>query len=572
MTDYEQELLDDLDSSNDEQEELEQTDNPQEEEEDGDGDGDEDGSMDFNIQLQQLIESNSSNIINEFDKLDIETINDEDLIKLSKIYPLIPQLKQKIIQYSNEQELDYLELITSTTSTNSSFSSSSTSIYDNYGENSQEYKFILLINELSTIINNEIERFHTLIKLKYNLIFPELESLIINKIDYIKLIKIFKQDLSNIKSYESQMKLIIDNEKVLVIIMAALQQQVSTNTNSTISLLSNQIINKILIVIDIIEQLNDLLQLLSKFISDKLAKFAPNVSAIVGPITTSQLLIATGSLKNLALTPSCNIASLGIRDLSTKKKTTTPRNSNSKNVRQTGYIYHSELVKYIPIDIIRSVMRIISGKIVLAARIDLSKSNPNGELGETYKQEILTKIDKLLTPPQQSIDKSLPKPIEMKSKKRAGRKYQKLRAKFEMSELRKAQNKLQFGKQEDTIMNGLGEEIGLGMIKSGGGGGNGVSISSGRIRKLPTTTTTTKGAKSNLNLSKNMMNRLNEKKEINPIKAFDEFNLELFFKPEKTTNTTAKTNTNTNTNISADNNSNKLINSNKWLNGFTNKK
>ena len=43
-----------------------------------------------------------------------------------------------------------------------------------------------------------------------------------------------------------------------------------------------------------------------------------------------------------------------------------------------------------------------------------------------------------------------------------------------------------------------------------------------------TTTTTTKGAKSNLNLSKNMMNRLNEKKEINPIKAFDEFNLELF--------------------------------------------
>lgn len=75
MTDYEQELLDDLDSSNDEQEELEQTDNPQEEEEDGDGGGDEDGSMDFNIQLQQLIESNSSNIINEFDKLDIETIN-----------------------------------------------------------------------------------------------------------------------------------------------------------------------------------------------------------------------------------------------------------------------------------------------------------------------------------------------------------------------------------------------------------------------------------------------------------------------------------------------------------------
>ena len=36
-------------------------------------------------------------------------------------------------------------------------------------------------------------------------------------------------------------------------------------------------------------------------------------------------------------------------------------------------------------------------------------------------------------------------------------------------------------------------------------------------------------------------------------------------------NCKTNTNTNTNTNISADNNNNKLINSNKWLNGFTNK-
>lgn len=198
-TDYEQDLLDDLDSSNDEQEELQETNNQVEQQ-------DVDNSIDFNIQLQQLIESNSSNIINDLIEPDIENLNDNDLIKLSKIYPLIPQLKQKIIQYSNEQELDYLELIASTLSNNNNNN-------NNFNDNSQEYKFILLINELSTIINNEIDRFHTLIKLKYNLIFPELQSLIINKIDYIKLIKIFKQDLSNIKSYESQMKLIINNEK-----------------------------------------------------------------------------------------------------------------------------------------------------------------------------------------------------------------------------------------------------------------------------------------------------------------------------------------------------------------------
>ncbi|RCK67131.1 U4/U6 small nuclear ribonucleoprotein Prp31 [Candida viswanathii] len=477
MTDFEAELLADLNSSDDD---IEQEDVVPQENQDN-------NTLSFHEKLQHLILSNAT--ADSFQTIlsqpDIETIS--DLTSLSKIHPLIPELKEKILQYSNEEETDYLELLSS--------------INDDVDQ-SEEYKFIILINELSTIINNEILVFYSLVKMQYKDVFPELESLIPNAIDYVRIINIIKQDLTNIKSYEQEMKSIVSNEKVLVIIMAGLQQ-VQNQVR-----LSDEEMDKIASCLNLILELNDILQDLSQFISNKLSKFAPNVSAIIGPITTSQLLIATGSLKQLALTPSCNVASLGVRDLSTSTKT------KSKNIQQTGYVYHSDLVKYLPPEIIRSVMRIISGKIILAARIDLSKSSPDGELGRKYLEEIQGKIDKLLTPPEQTPDKALPAPTEQKSKKRGGRKVRKYKERFQMSELRKAQNKMEFGKQEDTIMDGFGEEIGLGMSGSGS--------SSGRIGQILVNT------KTNAKMSKGMIKKLQsqqkqeEEKLKNPKTIFDE--------------------------------------------------
>lgn len=204
MTDYEAELLADLDSSDDEV--IETNDNQEEEVEKINNN---DNQLAFHEKLQKLIQSNATT--DSFQSImgqqNIETIS--DLTSLSKIRPLIPELKQKIVQYSNEEETDYLELLSS---------------IDDGMDQSEEYKFIILINELSTIINNEILVFYSLVKMQYKEVFPELESLIPNAIDYVRIISIIKQDLPNIKSYEQEMKSIVSNEKVLVIIMAGLQQ------------------------------------------------------------------------------------------------------------------------------------------------------------------------------------------------------------------------------------------------------------------------------------------------------------------------------------------------------------
>lgn len=355
----------------------------------------------------------------------------EDLTKYSLILPLIPELINKIASYDNQEETDFEELLASVNH-----------------DQSPEYKFILSINELSTIINQEIESFHAVLKMQYKVVFPELETIIRNPVDYAKIIFTIKQDLQNIRNHESELKKIVTNEKVLIIIMAAIQQQ------SKQFVLNDDDVNRVLDCCDIIFTLDDILYKLSQFVSSKISMFAPNVCALIGSMTTAQLLISTGSLRQLALTPSCNLASLGVKDLSSSSKNT---------VRQGGYLYYSEFIKSLPQDIKKQVIRILSGKIILAARIDLSKSNLSGDIGRDYLSQVHTKIEKLITPPEQQPDKALPIPIDQKSKKRGGKRFRKMKERFQMSELRKAQNRMEFGKQEETILDSYGDEVGLGM-------------------------------------------------------------------------------------------------------------
>lgn len=479
MVDYEKQLLEDLESSDEEDRSLPQ---PQ------------GGTL--QQMLTGLITSNATTSPFQvvLEHPDIESVTNYS--SLSKVYPLIPMLKAKFKEQEDESQTDYLELLAE---------------IDNDAEyQSEEYKFIVAINELSSIINNEIQAFTMLLKMQYKLVFPELENLVLNNIDYARIVLIIKQDLANIKNYESELKTIMTNDKVLLVIISALQQ-----AKDEFKLLEGDL-DKIMSCALLILELDEILQHLSNFISDKLAKFAPNVSAIIGPITTSQLLIATGSLKQLALTPSCNIPSLGIKDLASTTKTA------SRNIRQTGYIYHSSLVKYLPPEIQRSVMRIISGKVILAARIDLSKSSSDGNSGAKLRSQIEAKIDKLLAPPEQTPNKALPAPIEIKSKKRGGRRFRKMKERFQMSDLRKAQNKMEFGKQEETIMDDFGEEIGLGMSRTGGGN---------RLGQIQINKNT------DARMSKAMAERLNKQKQVANVANFweEDFDSIILLKPKDTT-------------------------------------
>lgn len=391
--------------------------------------------------------------------------------ELSCVSGNMAMVRQELTKYADKFNVDYMELASNVSGSTES----------------EEYMFLMSLSKLPDVISKEIVLLHRYVAARYNQVFPELESLVANSIDYCKIVHTIGPDLDQIRTHNQFLNTVVSGEKVLAITMAAIQQARHSNElhESSWSNLRDAAVACV--------DLGSFMLEVSDFIADKLSKYAPNVSALVGQTVASQLIVSTGSLKDLAATPSCNLPSLGVRDLLSQQ-----RNSIT-HIRSTGYLYHCPLINELPPEIIKQALRIVSGKTILAARIDVSRSSPGGELGIKYRQEVQVKLDKLLLPPDQTGPKALPVPQERKSKKRAGRRFRKMRERFNMSELRKAQNKMEFGKEERTVTDAFGEEIGLGLTRE---------IVGAQINR-----------NTDARLSKAMIHRLQKQKEKDSIEA-----------------------------------------------------
>ncbi|ODQ57945.1 hypothetical protein WICANDRAFT_33636 [Wickerhamomyces anomalus NRRL Y-366-8] len=335
----------------------------------------------------------------------------------------------------------------------------------------EEYNFLITVNDLSVEITNEISLVHDFIKAHYRKRFPELESLIPNAIEYSKIVKVLQNNLN----IDAENLSFLSKEKTLVLTMSSIQAKDASEN------IKEDELEKIVGACDLLLKLEDSRIKISDYVASRLSVFAPNLSATVGSYTAAQLMSVLGGLKGLAQTPSCNIASLG-------NKRAVGIGLGHSGVRQQGYLYYSDLIQSVYPDLRKQAMRIVSGKIILAARVDFSSSIPDGSQGQKWRRDIEEKLEKLAEPPENKAPKALPAPIDKSSKKRAGRKYRKMKQRFELSELRKAQNRMEFGKQENTVTDGFGEEIGLGMT--------------GSLSNIPINTNT------RAKVSKNMKNRL----------------------------------------------------------------
>lgn len=111
----------------------------------------------------------------------------------------------------------------------------------------------------------------------------------------------------------------------------------------------------------------------------------------------------------------------------------------------------------------------MAAKCTLAARVDSVQSNPDGSAGRKLLEEIKTKMEKMLEPPPVKQIKALPKPLDMASKKRGGRRVRKMKERLGLTEMRKKANRMSFGElEEDILQDNIG--FSLGMAKSSGGG------------------------------------------------------------------------------------------------------
>lgn len=330
-------------------------------------------------------------------------------------------------------------------------------------EDNPEYHLLTESNTLATSIDNEIILVHKFIRDHYSVRFPELETMVQNPLDYAKCVAIIgngPMDSSSIKKLETStdnilgmtLKSVLDGPSLMIVTVEA--------TTTKGRELSATELQRVLRACEMSINLDHAKRTLTAYVQSRMTLFAPNLSALIGPETAALFLSYTGGLSGLAKTPACNLASLG-----SKNSRTTAGFATNVGIRQQGFLYHSELIRGIPQDLKRQAMRIVSAKAVLAARVDRVHSSPSGLTGAELRENCLQRLEKLTEPPPNKGARALPAPDDKPARKRGGRRARKAKEATAMTDLRKAQNRMAFGKEEAEVGYGTGEGTkGLGMI------------------------------------------------------------------------------------------------------------
>ncbi|RDL42100.1 Nop [Venustampulla echinocandica] len=340
-------------------------------------------------------------------------------------------------------------------------------------EDNPEYHLLTQSNTLATSIDTEIMIVHKYIRDHYSIRFPELETLVTNPIDYAKVVTIIgngPMDGDSIKALQTSkdnrlgatLRSVLDGPSVMIVTVEA------TTTKGRD--MSTDELERVMRACDMTLALDRAKKTLTDYVQSRMNLFAPNLTALIGSLTAAQLLNFAGGLTGLAKTPACNLPPLG-----SKKQSGTGFATNV-GVRQQGFLYHSPIIRGIPNDLKRQAMRIVSAKVVLAARVDRVHSSADGSTGEELKASCLERLEKLTEPPPNKGQRALPAPDDKPARKRGGRRARKAKEATAMTELRKAQNRMVFGKEEKEVGYGTGEGTkGLGMIGQ---------ANEGRIRNL----------------------------------------------------------------------------------------
>ncbi|KAL7268596.1 U4/U6-U5 snRNP complex subunit prp31 [Rhizina undulata] len=321
-------------------------------------------------------------------------------------------------------------------------------------EDNPEYKLLVQSNAHAVSIDNEIILVHKFIRDHYALRFPELENLITNPLDYAKAVSIIGNNM-DIKLLESEngnrLRSVLDGPTLMVVTVEATTTAGRDLTDKELATVTR--------ACEMTQSLDAAKRTITAYVESRMSIFAPNTSAIVGSQTAAQVINFAGGLRGLAATPPCNIAAFG------SKRQTQSGLATNIGIRYQGFLFYSPIIRNIPTDLKVKAMRIVSAKLVLASRVDLFHLSPDGSQGEELKEQVLEKLEKLTIPPPNKGPKALPAPDDKPSRKRGGRRARKAKEATAMTDLRKAQNRMAFGKQEEEVGYGSGDSTrGLGMI------------------------------------------------------------------------------------------------------------
>nr|CAG4643212.1 EOG090X06EY [Ilyocryptus agilis] len=335
-------------------------------------------------------------------------------------------------------------------------------------EDHPEYHLLTQSNSLSTQIDNEIVLVHKFIRDHYSVRFPELETLITNPVEYAKAVAILgngPMDSDGIKRLQTStdnplgvtLKDVLDGPSLMIVTVEA--------TTSKGQPMAEDQLQRVIQACEMVINLDKAKKTLTEYVQSRMRIFAPNLTELIGSLTAAQLLNQAGGLAGLCKAPACNLPAWG------SKKQNTSALATNVGIRQQGFIYQSEIIRKIPMDLKKQAIKMFANKIAMCARTDCFHQSRDGSEGARLQAECFDRLDKLQMKPNSKGARALPAPDDKPSRKRGGRRARKAKEATAMTDLRKAQNRMAFGKEEKEVGYGQGDSTkGMGMIGQGGDG------------------------------------------------------------------------------------------------------
>jgi U4/U6 small nuclear ribonucleoprotein PRP31 len=317
-------------------------------------------------------------------------------------------------------------------------------------EDDPEYHLIVSCNKIILDVDEEILLLHRYVSDIYNKKFPELESLIPNRIDYVKTVL----RIGN----EMDMTLIELND-----LLPAASVMVVSVTGSTTSgqPLSEQDLQDCFHGCHEILQLDQDKSLILQYVQSRMNRIAPNTCYLLGSRVTAQLIGLAGGIPALSRIPACNIQVIG------QEKRLMAGFSNISSIPHQGIIQYCDLVQSAPPFLRKKVLKLVASKVAISSRVDSYKHHPDGAEGKKLRADIEEKIEKFQELPKAKTKKALPKPEDKKKSHRGGKRVRKWKERFAVTEMRALQNRIGMsvtdGEYGDSAMG-----VDLGMLSSKG--------------------------------------------------------------------------------------------------------
>jgi U4/U6 small nuclear ribonucleoprotein PRP31 len=326
-----------------------------------------------------------------------------------------------------------------------------------------EYDCVVKNNSILLKIDEEMITFHKYIQEMYSKKFSELEQHVMNPLDYARVVKMIgdSKDISNI-DFSS----ILPSSTSIVL-------KITFSTSKPELELTNEEMEKIYKGCDEILKLEKIKKEILSYISSRMNIVSPSLSLLVGTTIAAQLIGTAGGLEELSKIPGPNIQLLG----RTKRSLS---GFSSKTLNPFGFIGNCELVQSSPPSLRKKIVRIVSMKAAIAARIDSFGNIDQDRIkGENILKEIQDSIEKLQLPPPPKQEKPLPVPIEKAKSRRGGKNARRIKEKYKPTLMMKKMNRVAFGVEQVEDME-TGE--GYGMLGVDGQGSSGKMKAKSKIK------------------------------------------------------------------------------------------